>query len=128
VGFFNVNVCSRTLQLLCCQQLTAGIAVKYNEYKWKGSYSLDASHWPNTRTKYFEPSKAHSYRREKRLLASSCLSVRPSIYPTISALLPMERVTWNLMLGIFVEIHIQMWLKSDTLHEDLIMFYCCRRH
>jgi hypothetical protein len=79
VGFFNVNICNRTLQLLCCQQLTARISVKYNEYRWKGSYHFVAYHWPNTRTKYFEPSKAHSYRREKRLLASSCLSVRPSI-------------------------------------------------
>ena len=80
MGFFNVNVCNRTLQLVCCLQLTACISVKYNEYKWKGSYFLDASQWPNTRTKYFEPSKAHPYRREKHLLASSCLSVRPSIH------------------------------------------------
>jgi len=32
------------------------------------------------------------------------------------------------MLGILVEIHNQMWLKADTLHEDIIRFYCCRRH
>ena len=99
-----VFLCNRALQLLCCQQLTARISVKYSEYQRKDLTPLMRLTGQNTATKYFEPSKAHSQRREKRLLTSSCLSVRSSICPIISALLPLDRLTWNLMSGIFMKI------------------------
>jgi len=52
---------------------------------------------------------------EKRILASSCLSVRPSVCPHAKTLLPLDGFSWNLILVICrksVE-KIQASLKSD---------------
>ena len=68
---------------------------------------------------------------ESALWLKWCQDVRASIYPHVSAPLPLDGFTWNLMLETSMEIcqgKFRIWLKSGTLHEDLSMFCCCRRH
>ena len=65
---------------------------------------------------------------EKLLLASSCPSVRPFVYPHGRIRLPLDGFWWNLLFEffeMFVE-KIQVLLKSDknygSLHEDIFIF------
>jgi hypothetical protein len=52
---------------------------------------------------------------EKRLLASSCLSARPSVRSPGKTQLPLDRFSLNLIFEYFSKKYqeIQVWLKSD---------------
>jgi hypothetical protein len=57
-------------------------------------------------------------------------SVRPSVCQNVTVRLLLDGFTWNLKLRTsrkFVKIFHRVKI-SDTLHEDLHMFYCFRRH
>jgi hypothetical protein len=62
---------------------------------------------------------------EKRLLASSCPSVRPSVYPHGRIRLPLDGFWWNLLFEFFEKFveKIQVLLKSDKIYGFFI-----RRH
>ena len=78
---------------------------------------------------------------EKRLLALSCLSVRPSVHPSprphSTTLLPPEGFSWNLMFECFskmcrkkIEFHYNLTRMTGTLHKDLYtftIFFSCYR-
>jgi hypothetical protein len=63
------------------------------------------------------------------------MSVRPSVSPNVSGRLPLDGISWNLTLGISIEL---CWEKPNlikvgqktwgTLHEDLSMCYCYLQH
>jgi hypothetical protein len=85
---------------------------------------------------------AFAHSREKRLLASLCLSVSvflvlsPSFYPHVSDELPVDGLfSGKLLLATFTEMcrEIKNFVKSRTKisrvsHEDFSTFCCCRRH
>ena len=58
---------------------------------------------------------------EKRLLASSSLSARPSVRPTGTTRLPQGGFQWNMKL-LYSSIHKNLTWVTGTLHDDLCTF------
>ena len=73
--------------------------------------------------------------RERCLLTSSYLSFRLSVSPSVSLRLPLDGISWNLILGTSTKI---CWKIPDlvkigqkilgTLYEDICVSYCWQRH
>jgi hypothetical protein len=71
---------------------------------------------------------APSYNCEKRLLASSCVSVRPSVRPHGITRFPLEGFSWSFVFWVFFEnlsrkfnFNWNQTRITGTLHEDMLV-------
>ena len=70
---------------------------------------------------FASPFQAHSQNCDKRLLASSCTSVRPSASPNGTTWLPLDGISWNLIFEYFSKVcwENSSFIKIWRLHQSI---------